>query len=215
MNDRPRRAGRFPFTRRNAARKLYRGTLFAMNTFLRSIPFAAFVFAAAAAFAANRPPLLSAGTMAPDFTALRADGSPVKLSDFRGKIVLIDFWATWCGPCKHAMPHIEQLHQKLSPQGLVVLGVCVWDERSAFDAWLKKPGVPTSYLKVFDPVGTSDRKLPRDQRTNIASRWYSVSGIPTFYVVGKEGDILFGGVGAGDQTEANLDRALKRIGFKL
>ena len=185
-----------------------------MNPILRSLPVVVFAFAVSA-FAANRPPLLGAGTMAPDFTALRADDTPVKLSDFRGQVVLIDFWATWCGPCKHAMPHMEQLHQKLGSQGLVVLGVCVWDKRSAFDAWLKKAAVPTSYLKVFDPVGTSDSRLPRDQRTNIASRWYSVSGIPTFYLVGKDGRVLYAGVGAGAQTEANLDGALRRIGFKL
>src|SRR5689334_22756020 len=87
--------------------------------------------AACAAFAlvssaADRPPLLAKGTAAPDFTAQRPDNSPVKLSDFRGKVVLVDFWSTWCGPCKATMPHMEKLHKKLEAQGLVVLGVCVW-----------------------------------------------------------------------------------------
>jgi thiol-disulfide isomerase/thioredoxin len=155
----------------------------------------------------TRPPLLAAGTIAPDFSANTADGNTVKLSDFRGKAVLIDFWSTWCGPCKMAMPHMEKIHQRFKDQGLVVLGVCVWDVRSKFNAWMKEPEVKTSYLKVFDPAG---RNTDRD----IAKSLYSVSGIPTFYLVGKDGAILFAGAGAGPNTERALDRALARAGFR-
>lgn len=173
---------------------------------------------AAAAFAAltlvlsaatpERPPLLANGTPAPDFTALRPDDSPVKLSEFRGKVVLVDFWSTWCGPCKAAMPHLEKLHKKLQPQGLVVLGVCVWDDREKFDTWQKKPAVRTSYAKVFDPAGKASAN-------GIAKSLYSVSGIPTFYLIDKDGKILFSGVGSGANTEAALDKALASAGFNL
>lgn len=157
--------------------------------------------------AADRPPLLANGTEAPDFTAYRPDGTPVKLSDFRGKIVLVDFWSTWCGPCKMAMPHMEALNQKISSQGAMVLGVCVWDKKEAFDKWQTEPEVPTTYLKVLDPAG-------RDAG-NIAKALYHVSGIPTFYVIGKDGKILFSGVGSGPKTEASLDEALKAAGLTL
>lgn len=157
--------------------------------------------------AAERPPLLPTGTPAPDFTAYAPDKSPVKLSAFKGKFVLIDFWSTWCGPCKVTMPHLEQLHQKLSPQGLVVLGVCVWDTQSAFDKWQKSPEVKTTYLKVYDRAGR--------ERSNIAQKLYSVSGIPTFYLVDREGNIIYSGNGAGPRTEAGLNRALAQAGFKL
>jgi thiol-disulfide isomerase/thioredoxin len=184
----------------------------------RTLLVAAASFLALVAQAAQptpRPPLLANGTAAPDFTALRPDNTEVKLSDFRGKVVLVDFWATWCGPCKVTMPHLEKLHKKLSGQGLVVLGVCVWDDRAKFDAWQSKPEVKTSYLKVFDPVARSDRELPRDKKTNIASKLYSVSGIPTFYLVDREGKILFSGVGSSPQTQSALDQALAAAGFKI
>jgi thiol-disulfide isomerase/thioredoxin len=159
------------------------------------------------ASAADRPPLLAPGMQAPDFTAYTADKKPVKLSDFQGKIVLVDFWAPWCGPCKMTMPHMEKLHKKLGAQDFVVLGVCVWDTQTNFDKWQKSPEVKTSYLKVFDRAG-------RD-RNNIAQKLYSVSGIPTFYLIGKDGKILYSDVGAGPKTEAGLDKALASAGLKL
>ncbi len=107
-----------------------------------------------------------------------------------------------------AMPHMEKLHQKLGSQGLVVLGVCVWEERAKFDAWQKKPEVKTNYLKVFDPAG-------RNTAASIAKKLYSVSGIPTFYLIDKDGKVAFAGVGSGPKTEGALDQALAAAGFKL
>jgi thiol-disulfide isomerase/thioredoxin len=153
-----------------------------------------------------RPPLLAPGNMAPDFTAYGPDNKPVKLSDFKGKYVLIDFWATWCGPCVVTMPHMEKLHQKLGPKGLVVLGVCVWDTQAKFDGWLKSPQVKTSYLKVFERANTSN---------SIAQKLYSVSGIPAFFLIDQEGKIVFAGGGANPQTAAALDNALAKLGLKI
>jgi thiol-disulfide isomerase/thioredoxin len=158
---------------------------------------------------------LAPGTVAPDFTALKADGTPMKLSDLRGQIVVLDFWATWCGPCVKSMPTLDKLQAKLKDQGMTVLGLCVSDDRSAFDQWMITPKVKTSYLKVFDPNGVKTTATNAEQRAKGLGVPYKVTGIPTMYVLDREGKIVDGILGFGGDDDDRLAKLLVKAGLKL
>ena len=151
--------------------------------------------------------LLADGVTAPDFTAQAPDGKPVKLSDFKGKIVILDFWATWCGPCKVSMPGLQKIYDGVRDQGVVVLSVNVWDDKDPFDAWIAaNSGKVYNFTFAFDPAG-------RDTKTSIAASKFGVSGIPTMYVIGRDGKVAAAIVGSGN--EKTLTKVLTEQGIKV
>ena len=93
------------------------------------------------------PKLLAAGTPAPDYAFELWGGKKAKLSDYKGKVVVLDFWATWCGPCQQSMPHVEEVYKALKGQAAEVLAVCVWDARGPYDRW-----VPANQAKYSFPL---------------------------------------------------------------
>ncbi len=146
---------------------------------------------AEAAAEASRPPLLTVGTPAPDFTVRDRAGAPVKLSDYRGKVVVLDFWSTWCGPCQQSLPHTNAV-AKNAGKGVVVLAVNVWDTKEAFDGWLPQHPEYSALKFVLDPAGRGPE--------SIATKVYHVSGIPTQYVLDRNGRIVKSFVGYGGPT---------------
>ena len=149
------------------------------------------------------PKLLAGGAQAPNFTANDKDGRPVKLSDYKGKVVVLDFWATWCGPCQMSLPHTTAIAKQYAAKGVTVLAVNVWDKPDAFRAWLPKhPQYATLHFAI-DPATVQDK--------GIATGLYGVSGIPTQYVIGKDGRIVKSIVGY-DEGSTALEDALKAAG---
>jgi len=120
------------------------------------------------------------GVMAPNFTQNDVDGKPVKLSDFRGKYVLLDFWASWCGPCRQENPNVVRVFNKYKDKNFTVLGVSL-DRPDAKAAWInaiKEDGLTWTHV--------SDLKF----WNNAAAALYFVQSIPQNYLIDPEGKIV-------------------------
>ena len=150
--------------------------------------------------------LLKAGTLAPDFAAIGLNGKPLHLADFKGKVVLLDLWATWCGPCQASMPGLEKIYQQIKSQGVVVLSLNVFDDKTPYEAWIaKNAGTKYSFTFAFDPAGHDDKK-------SIAATKFGVNAIPTMFIIDRKGKISETIIGSGN--EANIVKALGKLGVQ-
>jgi peroxiredoxin len=133
---------------------------------------------------------ISSSAPAPDFTLASRAGKPVSLAQYKGQVVMINFWATWCGPCRQEMPHLEAIHKKYSKMGFTMLGVNVEPDSKAASAWLAKQSTPVSFPILFD----TDSKV---------SKLYSVAGMPSSVIVDRKGKVrvLHKGYKPGDENE--------------
>ncbi len=124
---------------------------------------------------------VNVGESAPDFTLVDLEGNQVSLSDFRGKTVFINFWATWCPPCRAEMPEIEAVYQEYKDKGVVVIGVDILEPEDVVRQFVEQGGY--SWTFVLDTSG------------EVAAN-YRVTAIPTSFFIDREGIIQVVNIGA-------------------
>ncbi len=140
------------------------------------------------------------GKVAPGFSLVDLEGKKVALADYKGKPVLVNFWATWCAPCKLEMPWFEEFHQKYAGQGLVILGI------AADEAPKKVIGDNAKKLGVTYPILLTDDK--------VADAYGGVDYLPESFYVDRTGKVLIetagmsDGQGGKDEIEANIKKLL-------
>ncbi|MBI5424005.1 MAG: redoxin domain-containing protein [Opitutae bacterium] len=149
------------------------------------------------------------GELAPDFTVVGPDNREIKLSDFRGKLVLVDIWATWCGPCVASMPHNSEFAEKYAANDLVVLAVCADDSRANYDGWVKRNGDKYKFRTAHDPAGKDN------WATSVFNTQYGVSGFPTLFLIGKDGKLIGTTGGGGPTVNPHVLRLLAKGGLPV
>lgn len=134
------------------------------------------------------------GKTAPDFTLADMDGKQVALKDLQGKTVLLDFWATWCGPCVVSMPHLIDTYNQKSAQGLMVFAVNIGEEKDQVQKFVNEKGWKLPIL--FD----------HDSSVAMA---YGAEAIPYRVLIGKDGKVRKITIGAGESAMSDMDKAVE------
>lgn len=146
------------------------------------------------------------GKMAPNFTLKDTSGHPVSLSDYRGKAVVVDFWATWCAPCKIEIPWLEKFKDQYGGQGLQILGVSEdnldLDNKAELSKEKQAIAEKATQLKINYPVLYDD--------TNVSTPYGGVDGLPTTFFINRSGKVVASTVGLAprDEIEADIKKAL-------
>lgn len=140
------------------------------------------------------------GDLAPDFFLPALDGRVQKLSNYRGRPVLVNLWATWCPPCIAEMPLLNEISRRYAQRGLVVLGIAADEDRSAVESFVQEH--PLGFEVLLDPRGAVGTE-------------YAITGYPETFLIDREGRIFAKLVGPlpslGDQPTLDLTKAIEEL----
>lgn len=134
------------------------------------------------------------GTRAPAFDVASSGAKNVRLADLKGRVVYVDFWASWCAPCKQSFPWMNEMQSKYGPRGLSVVGVTV--DRKREDAEKFLTATPAAFTVGFDTTGK-------------VAEAYRPKGMPTSFLIGADGVVRAVHVGFKDQDKADLEREIQ------
>jgi len=115
------------------------------------------------------------GGPAPDFTVTTFDGEEITLSDLKGRVVVVNFWGSWCGPCRAEAPDLQTVHENYQDEGVVILGITYLDRRE-------------DSLTFIEELGLTYPNAP-DPGTKIAEDQYHIQGAPESFIIDREGNI--------------------------
>jgi len=142
--------------------------------------------------------LLKPAKPALGFTLPDLDGKPVKLSDYRGKVVLVNFWATWCPPCRREMPSMERLSKRLQGQPFVILAI---NQQEQADQVFVFTG-------QLDPAPTFPILFDRD--STVSHAW-GVLGLPASFIVDKQGRVVYRAMGGRDFDHPEIEQTIRAL----
>ena len=154
------------------------------------------VLAANAALAGHAHAAVAAQSNAPDFTLRSTEGRNLRLQEQRGQVVLINFWASWCGPCKQEMPHLNRLHDKYRSAGFVLLGVNIDDDARLGTATAARWGIKFPVLLDADKAVT---------------RQYDLGAMPATVLVDRDGRVRYLHRGYREGTEEAYERQIREL----
>jgi cytochrome c biogenesis protein CcmG/thiol:disulfide interchange protein DsbE len=163
-----------------------------VKRFLLAAPIALLILLSSC-YSGSRPPRI--GAAAPDFTVQDTDHN-VTLSQYRGQIVVLNFWATWCPPCVEEMPSLISMSQRMRDKGVTVLGVSIDVDGDAYHRFLKDHGV--TFPTVRDP----------DQKS---ARLYGTSGWPETYIIDRKGIVRRKFIGPVDWNSTEVTQYLSKL----
>lgn len=135
---------------------------------------------------------------APGFTLEDMDEDKFSLKDYRGKVVLLNFWATWCPPCRREMPSMERLHQNFKGKDFVVLAINQMEDGDHVFAFTGQLEVDPTFTILFDKDST-------------VSRAYRVQGLPTSYLIDKQGRIRFRAIGGREFDHPEVEKQIRML----
>jgi len=123
------------------------------------------------------------------------DGKEISLDNYKGKVVLIDFWATWCGPCVHEIPNVKAAYEKYKDKGFEIIGISLDQDKAKLEAFIKEKNI--TWPQYFDGQGWKNK----------VSTAYGVKAIPATYLIGKDGKIVAKDIRGADLAPA-IEKAL-------
>jgi peroxiredoxin len=135
------------------------------------------------------------GEPAPPFKVTTTSGQPVTLANFKGHVLILDFFASWCQPCKRSIPHITELHRKYGKQGLQILGLSLDEDKDDLNEFIAP-------FKLNYPVALANEDLQTD---------YGLRSLPTLYIINKKGIVVEKFMGLTDEVKKNVETTIKRL----